>query len=73
MKNDINYILANAEREMIPRPEDYVEKNGKKHPNLSKSRNRQRPTVESTQIAIKDYLNDRKLNYEMILDKQVTE
>jgi hypothetical protein len=40
---------------------------------LSKSRNRKTPTIDSTQIAIKDYLNDRKLGWEMILDKQVTE
>lgn len=56
---------------MIPRPEDYIEINGRMHPNLSKSRNRQTPTVNSTQIAIKDYLNDRKIG-EMILDKHVT-
>lgn len=46
---------------MIPRPEDYIEKNGRMHPNLSKSRNRKTPTVDSTQVAIKDYLNDRKI------------
>ena len=43
---------------MKPRTEDYIEKNGKMIPNLSKSRNRKKPTVESTQMAQKVFIND---------------
>ena len=58
---------------MIPRPEDYIEKNGKMIPNLSKSRNRKKPTVESTQLALKVFLNDKYNLGILYLEKNVTE
>jgi hypothetical protein len=40
---------------MKPRPEeDYVMRNGKKHPNFSKSQNRIKPTLDKIKTVIKD-------------------
>lgn len=51
-RSSIDEILDNAEKQYIPGPQDYVQRDSKMHPNLSKNKNRQHPTVESTKIAI---------------------
>lgn len=56
---------------MKPRPEDYIEKNGKMIPNLSKSRNRKKPTVESTKMAQKVFINDLENLGILYLEKNV--
>ena len=43
---------------MMPGPGDFVERNGKSYPNLSKNRNRQKPTVLQTKITSWDEVYD---------------
>lgn len=37
---------------MMPCPEDFVEKNGKLYPNLSKNKNRLKPTMKKIKVTL---------------------
>lgn len=52
---------------MMPRDEDYVIKDGKRHPNLSKSKNRIQSTVETIKAAFLDWKYDMSHTGEVIL------
>jgi hypothetical protein len=71
-KSEAENYFQRVDEEMKPRPEeDYVMRNGTKHPNFSKSQNRLKPTVEKIKAARLDMEFDVVNGRETFLDQNI--